>query len=114
MAEQIEGIHIDIKGTELQERFTQLAEYHATKVEEYEKKRVDLARIDAELAKEAAEIGKYTSNNRGSDTIVSLIDRHKDQAVYCKFMAEHVVVSATYRLDEGDLAKIGVTKRHAF
>ncbi len=121
MSQIINGLSIDISAEELKGILTSRIGYYNSKAEKYqkhvavlEKNNAKLNELDEELAAEAEDIGKYansmvTKNDTASWKLKVLTA--KNQANYFKFMAEHVVTGATYRLDNTALQLIGVMDR---
>lgn len=117
----IEGLHVDVPGTELKTMLGKRLEYHQEKVVAYEKQlgnakeqRDRLKALEADFADKAEEIGKFQNSSSVRDPVPELenkIRSHKDQCVYYKFMAEHTVVAETYRLAESDLVRLGISGR---
>ena len=108
----IEGLRIDVKAAEMKKLLLARLEYHRKRKTHYEQQAKKLAQIDAALAKEAETFSK-TSNASPAETMQAAIKKHYDQAIYYKFMAEHVIAGATYRLSENDLFRLGVNpERH--
>jgi hypothetical protein len=107
MSQIIEGLHVDVSSTELKLLLLGRLKYHEDKAGFYEKQLVEMKKLDQVMAEEAAQIGK-TSNRSPAESIDGAIKNHKDQAIFYKFVAEHVIEGATYRLDEQDLQRIGV------
>jgi hypothetical protein len=107
MAEIINGLQIEVPAAELKVMLEGRLKYHQDKVVAYTKQYEQMAQVEGLLAEEANQIGK-TSNRSASDGVKEAIKKHKDQTVYYKFMSEHVVTSATYRLSENDLVRLGV------
>lgn len=108
MAEIINGLHIDIASDELKTLLLGRLSYHELKVSKYEEQMGKMASIDAELAEEAENIGKYSNTTTAADTIKQSIVKHRDKATYYKFVAKHIVPNATYRLAEADLYRLGI------
>lgn len=111
MNQIIAGLQIDIEAAELKTLLLGRLDFHETKVQKYEGQYKDLAAIDAGLAEEAEGIGKYGSNTTAADAMKATIKTHSDSAVYFRFMVDHVIKDATYRLSEADLVRIGVRSR---
>lgn len=107
MAELIQGLHIDISGKELKGLLEGRLKYHADKVAAYEKQFIQFDKVDRALAEDAELISK-TNSASPRQSLEQAIKKHKDQTIYYKFMADHVVVVATYRLGEQELSRLGI------
>mgnify|MGYP001564625174 FL=1 len=107
MTQIITGLHIDVPSDELKGLLLARLKYHEAKVEFYSKQFEELRKVDVAMAADAETFSK-TSNRSPSESLEQAVKKHKDQAIYYKFVAEHLVVGATYRLDEHALVKIGV------
>lgn len=103
----ISGIQIDVPADELKRLLLGRLEYHQEKVKAYEKQMTQLVEMERSLADEADRIGK-TSNASPKESVQQAITKHKDKSIYYRFVAEHVVANAVYRLSENDLVRIGV------
>lgn len=107
MSQIITGLHIDVSSDELKGLLIGRLKHHNDKVAFYEKQLGEMRKVDAALTAEAQEMGK--SSTRGPlESLETAVKKHKDQMVYYKFMSEHVIVGATYRLDESALLRLGV------
>lgn len=121
MSQIITGLQIDLPAEELKGILASRIGYYTGKAEKYEKHVALLAKnnakldeLDAELAAEAEEIGKYANSMVTKNDITSWkakVLTAKNQANYFKFMSEHVVSGATYRLDNTALQLLGVMDR---
>lgn len=107
MAEIIHGLHVDVSSDEMKELLVGRLKHHTDKVSFYEKQLLEMKKVDAALTAEAQEMGK-TSTRGPLESLEQAIKKHRDQTVYYKFMTDHVVQGATYRLDEGALIRLGV------
>jgi hypothetical protein len=105
--ELIQGLHIDVPGTEMKTLFEGRLRYHQEKVEKLQLQLASFKKLDKELADEAASIGKI-SNSSPAASIEQVIKKHADQVVYYSFMVAHVVIGATYRLNQGELFVLGI------
>lgn len=106
----IEGLQIDVKGSELKKMLEDRLKYHKDKSKALQGNLEKLADIEKTMDAEAEAIGKF-SNASPRGSLESTIKKHKDQSIYFKFMADHVVVDETYRLTEADLYKLGIQGR---
>lgn len=121
MSQIITGLQIDIPAEELKAILASRIGYYEGKAAKYEKhiatlekNNVKLEELDAELAAEANEIGKYMNSTvpkNDTDAWKAKVHTSRNQAKYFKFMSEHVVNGATYRLDNTALQLIGVMER---
>lgn len=112
MAEIINGLQIDIKAAELKEMLLGRLKYHEARVEVYQKQHEQLSKVERVLSEEAEAIGKV-SNTSPVESVLSALKKHKDQAIYYRFMHDHVVEGAVYRLPEADLVRLGIkSERH--
>ncbi len=122
MSQIINGLQIDVPAEELKAILASRIGYYDLKASKYTKaleKDVKLQaaqdEVDAELAEEAEAIGKYANSSMGStnraDQLKAKITQAKNQANYFKFMSEHVVTGATYRLDNTALQLVGIMDR---
>lgn len=106
----IEGLQIDIKGSELKTMLENRLKYHKDKAKALLGNLEKLTDIEKTMDAEAEAIGKF-SNASPRSSLESTIKKHKDQSIYYKFMVDHVVVDETYRLSETDLYKLGIQGR---
>ncbi len=113
MSQIINGLHIDVSSDELKTLLLGRLKYHQDKVGFYEKQLVEMKKVDAALTAEAQEMGK-TSTRGPLESLEQAVKKHKDQTVYYKFMAEHVIANATYRLDEAALLRLGIQGERYF
>lgn len=108
----IQGLHVDVKGTELKELLLGRLKYHQDKVAGYEKQLGEMRKIDKALAEEAEAISKF-SNASPAQSLEQAVKKHRDQTIYYRFVADHVVTTATYRLGEQELYRLGISsERH--
>lgn len=106
----IQGLQIDVKGSELKTMFENRLKYHADKATALQGNLEKLSDIEKTMDAEAESIGKF-SNASPRSSLETTIKKHKDQTIYYKFMVDHVVVDETYRLAEADLYKLGIQER---
>ena len=103
------GLHIDVASAELKSLLQGRLKFHEDKASFYEKQLGEMRKIDTALA-EAQEFSKVT--NRGPmESLEQSIKKHRDQVVFYRFTADHVVPDAIYRLSESDLTRLGMTER---
>lgn len=108
----IQGLHVDVKGTELKELLLGRLKYHQDKVANYDKQLNELKKVDKALAEDAEAISKF-SNASPAQSLEQAIKKHKDQTIYYRFVADHVITTATYRLGEQELYRLGISsERH--
>lgn len=105
--ELIQGIHIDVPGSEMKSLFESRLKYHQDKVAKLEGQLGVFKQLDKELAEEANEINRG-SNSFPASNLEDTLRKHKNYIVYFKFMVEHVVVDATYRLGKDELLELGI------
>lgn len=103
----IEGLHVDVSSAELKEMLVGRLKYHQEKTIAYERQLTELLKLHAGFDEEARRISK-TSNQGPQESLESAIKRHRDQAIFYRFVSEHVVPSEIYRLAENDLVRLGV------
>jgi hypothetical protein len=103
----IEGLHVDVKGTELKELLLGRLKYHNDKVSNYEKQLVELKRVDKALAEDAEQISKFSTQSP-AQSLEQAIKKHKDQTIYYRFVADHIITAAVYRLGEHELQRLGI------
>lgn len=103
----VHGLQIDVPSEEMRELLQSRLTYHQHKVEAAQQQKSKLLAIDADLAKEADEIGKF-SNSSMANTIDQTIDKHKKEVVYFSFMVKHVIPNTAYRLAIDDLIRLGI------
>lgn len=107
MSTIINGLHVDVSSAEMKTMLLGRLQFHTDKVAFYEKQLSEMRKVDAALSAEAQEMGK-TSTRSPLESLEQAVKKHKDQTVYYKFMADHVIADATYRLDESALIRLGV------
>jgi uncharacterized protein (DUF342 family) len=103
----ITGLFIDVSSVELKSMLEGRLKFHQDKVEAYTSQLEGLEKLEAALGEEAKKLGKG-STATPKDNMLQTIQKHSNQVIYYKFMAEHVVPSETYRLGENDLMRLGV------
>lgn len=103
----IEGLQIDVSSTELREMLLGRLEHHKKKIEAYESQEKQLAELEKKLADDAEQVSKV-SNAGPLTSVQQALKKHRDQVIYYRFMAEHVVPNETYRLTDADLVRLGV------
>jgi hypothetical protein len=108
MAEIINGLQIEVPAEELKTMLLGRLKYHQEKVTVYKDQYEKMAKVEGMLAEEATQISKTSNSRNPTDGIKEAIKKHEDQKVYYKFMSEHVVAGAVYRLNEQDLIRLGV------
>lgn len=113
MSEVIEGLKIDVPAAELKKMLEGRLEYHQAKAKAYEEQQAQLQKVEDQLGEEAKKLSKV-SHATVAETLESSIKKHKDQIIYYKFMAEHVIPNKTYRLQEHDLTRLGVQSNHHY
>lgn len=106
--ELIQGLHVDVPGSEMKTLFEGRLRYHSDKAEKLQAQLVKFTEIDQALADDAHGIGKISSGGGAVGNLESSIKKHRDQTVYYSFMVDHVVVGATYRLSNGELLSLGI------
>lgn len=106
--ERIEGIHADIKAAELKELIATRVAYHEERAERYADQLARLEGIDKEMAEQADEISKYANSTTAAQTMRGTIRSHRNNVTYFRFLGEHLVPDAVYRLSETDLTTLGV------
>lgn len=102
------GLHVDIEEAELKVLLLGRLGYHEERAALYSKQLEGLLAIDASMEEEASKIGKYSNTQSAADNMKETIKSHRDKAVYYRFMADHTIAGATYRLSEADLTRLGV------
>lgn len=108
----IVGLHADVKGEELKSMLEGRFRFHTDKVAAYEAQLEKMKEVDKALSAEAESISK-TSTASPMESIQRAIQKHRDQTVYYKFMAEHIVTTEVYRLDREELISLGIaTERY--
>lgn len=107
MSQIINGLHIDVSSDELKTLLLGRLKYHTDKVGFYEQQLVAMRKIDAALTEEARSVGKGSTSSP-ADSLDQAVKKHQNQCVYYKFMSEHVIQGATYRLDENALQRLGI------
>lgn len=107
MTELIIGMPVDVGGAELVAMLRDRLTYHKARVEAYQGQLAQMAEINKTLSEEARQMGK-TSQASPMDSIEAAIKKHQNQVIYYDFCAKHIVQTATYRLSEQELIRIGV------
>lgn len=103
----ISGLHIDVGSDELKTLLLGRLKYHEDKAAFYEKQLGEMRKIDAALSAEAQEFAK-TSTRTPAEALEQSVKKHRDQTVYYRFVADHLVKDAVYRLTEADLTRLGI------
>jgi len=108
----IQGLFIDVPSTELKAMLEDRRKYHQDKVSAYTQQLEGLEKLESALGEEARRMGK-TSTATPKENMEQAIQKHANQVIYYKFMAEHVVPNETYRLGDQELLRLGVqSERH--
>lgn len=107
MSQIISGLHVDVSSEELRTMLRDRLKHHNNKAAFYQKQLVEMGKVDLALSAEAKEMGKISTQGP-METLKTAVTKHENQATYYKFMSEHVVSNATYRLCEADLVRLGV------
>jgi hypothetical protein len=108
----IQGLFIDVASTELKTMLEDRRKYHQDKVTAYTQQLEGLEKLESALGEEARRMGK-TSTATPKENMEQAIQKHANQVIYYKFMAEHVVPNETYRLGDQELLRLGVqSERH--
>jgi hypothetical protein len=103
----VQGLQIDVKSEELIKILKERLDHHQAKADTYEAKAKELgAQIKA--IEEDMEFGKV-SGGTPIEQLSKKAREHKDQAVWYNFMITHVVQQDTYRLDQRDLQRLGIS-----
>lgn len=98
MMDPIEGVKIDVEGTELREQLESRATYHAAKAEQYRQQIAGLGDL----------IQAGIQSNDPRQEMDRSAKSHLRKAQHFHFMATHVSEDATYRLAERDLILIEI------
>lgn len=93
----VDGFQIEVDWKEVVDHLTAKADEHAAKANAYDKQIVELEALH--------EPGTYNSNDPRQSLGQSLRS-HRSKAELFKFMADHVIMNVTYRLDEADLLRL--------
>lgn len=99
----IEGIRIDVPAEELKEHILDRAKDHTDKAISYQRKVKVLE--EADLARTHTSLDPIGDLDRK-------VKEHQDKAAYFLFMAEHLVMDETYRLDQSELARLEIAARY--
>jgi hypothetical protein len=105
--ELIQGLHIDVPGSEMKTLFEGRLKYHQEKADALGRQIEQFRKLDKALAEEADNIGKV-SNSSPAQSLEQSAKKHRDQTVYYRFMVDHVVMGATYRLSQSELQTLGI------
>ena len=99
----IEGLKIDIPSVELVEHLTERATFH-----------LERGKFYREQAKAIGERGDIIADvtNDPQRNLNQSGKTHEERYAFFRFLAEHVVPSETYRLNESDLARIELLSRY--
>lgn len=106
----IEGLKVDVKSEELVKILTERMQHHLERSEAYNKKAAELKATLSGLEEDLS-VGKV-SNNSASGGLETKAREHKDKSTYYKFLLDHVIQNDTYRLDQADLERLGVSVRY--
>lgn len=101
MAEQgiISGIMATVEGEELQRLLSARSAHHLERAKVYRQQAAVLPRRRRV---------PDSSNILNSDSLISTAEHHEQQAVYMRFMADHVETEARYRLHQHELQQLGI------
>lgn len=103
----IEGLHIDVPGTEVRDILTKKAEHHAQRHLFYvnELSQLELALGGVPNERERRFSGGHTDPR---DSFRAKIKQHARLLKHTRFLAAHVVPDAIYRLSTGELDRLGL------
>jgi hypothetical protein len=101
----IDGIRIEVSSHELVETLTDRARFHEAKVAAYA-----LQLQGVEKAREGTSDLQFSNDPR--QQLGQALQRHRQQAAFFRFMADHVIPKETYRLTEQDLVRLELTDRY--
>lgn len=113
----IQGLKLTMSSEELKKTCESRIAYHQEKADWCAK---EIERLEPELEKfrdEAQKMGKMGRSNNVNNAAASFkneYQRHFDKVTLFKFMAEHVIPSETYILDENDLKKLEVLPQYDY
>ncbi len=100
----IEGIHLDFTTDELRTHLKTMVEHHLERDAWYQRQSADLR---AEL--DRGPVG--SADNDRNTILVSKAVNHRRKAERLQLIAEHLVDSEIYRLDDGDCAELELYHR---
>lgn len=109
----IEGIKIDIPATELKALLKGRLEYHQERKAFYQKQYDLMAEAAKGDEERRSTLGKV-SNSTPLESMQSSIEKHHNNIVYYTFLHDHVVPNETYRLEESDLLRLGISSGRGF
>jgi len=99
----IEGMKVTVDGGELITLCEARATFHDERAAFYKKKVADMPPEDV------AQFHK-SGNASPVDTMQERIEKNVDNAMELRFVAKHLIRTETYRLDRGDMARLGIVK----
>jgi hypothetical protein len=105
----IEGLHLDVKGSELKNLLDARTSHHADKARFYRQQLDSMKKLDAEMEAERLEMVKTSSGQGPTEAVRASVKKHQDLVAFYTFAAAHIVVDEVYRLAERDLHRIGIT-----
>ncbi|MHC4748337.1 MAG: hypothetical protein ACYTFW_00545 [Planctomycetota bacterium] len=100
----IEGLHLDIKSSELNKILVKRIKYHEAKVEYYRKK-------VNEGIEEQLDLDEEVSGNP-LPGYKRKVKEHKDKVGFFRFISDHLIPDETYRLTMRDLSTLEVTEQY--
>jgi hypothetical protein len=117
----IEGLLVDVKGKELQKHCHDRCEHHDKKKGEYAEKLSIYHETKAKMAKEGQITGMSdkldVSNFKGNVDVNDLqrkASQHDRYAAFFYFVAEHLVLDATYRLTVEELNQLEFVEKSRY
>lgn len=109
MSEVIEGLLLQVPGSEVKELLQKKASYHRGRAADYQKTYDTLVAVLGPIKDEdMPKMSSYGSDDRSKSK--EGIERHTAKAEEDEFLATHIVVGAMYQLDTNDLTRLGVVK----
>lgn len=101
MSQVIERFCIDVKGSELKEHAARRAAYHSGLAKEYSEEIERLKDIQRRTEEETKQVAKFR-NDSSAESLENNRKGHERRGRWYKFVSEHLVDEATYRLYHDD------------
>lgn len=100
----IEGLHVDVPTAEIKEAFRRRAEHHTERLAVH-KRQLELLMSAIDVSDRNLARG---SGRSPIDEQEAKVKEHADAIAYCTFMSDHLVPGEIYRLEEGEIYKLGI------
>src|SRR3954467_12396035 len=98
----IQGLNVTVSGTEIRRICLDRASERRAKA--------DMQRSNAKLLESMPQNAGLTSQRDPKEDMLQSAGRYEDEASELEFIAQHVEILESYRLESNDLRKLGIVK----